>query len=87
LTLSAMAPIVAGFYLASHNQIAIVSLIWTVIGAFLAAAGASAFNQWFERDTDRLMDRTKNRAIPSGNASDGGQYSYRESGRTIARGG
>ena len=69
LTMSAMAPIVAGFYLATQNVIIFENLIWTVIGTFTAAAGASAFNQWFERDTDKLMDRTKNRAIPSGKVS------------------
>lgn len=32
----------------------------------LSAGAASAFNQVLERDTDRRMDRTKNRPIPSG---------------------
>ena len=34
-----------------------------MIGTALVAAGASAFNQWWERDTDRLMRRTRLRPL------------------------
>jgi protoheme IX farnesyltransferase len=40
--------------------------IYPVIGIFLLACGSAALNQYQERDIDVLMDRTKNRPIPSG---------------------
>jgi protoheme IX farnesyltransferase len=42
------------------------TLIATILGGSLAAAGASALNQYFDRDMDGLMSRTKNRPIPAG---------------------
>jgi protoheme IX farnesyltransferase len=38
----------------------------TIIGGFMAAAGASALNQYIDRDMDRRMARTARRPIPSG---------------------
>jgi len=40
-----------------------------LIGIFAIALGAGAsgvLNQWYDRDIDKLMDRTKNRPIPQG---------------------
>src|SRR5437660_5698149 len=44
---------------------------WNAMGGSLLAiavlfAGASALNQWWERDTDALMPRTANRPLPAG---------------------
>mgnify|MGYP005851074535 CR=1 FL=1 len=44
----------------------LVTLIATAIGGSLAAAGASALNQYIDRDMDKQMSRTKNRPIPAG---------------------
>jgi protoheme IX farnesyltransferase len=40
-------------------------LAHTIIGTVLVAAGASAWNQWMERHTDALMDRTSDRPLPA----------------------
>jgi protoheme IX farnesyltransferase len=41
----------------------------TVFGTTLIAAGTSALNHYFERDTDALMRRTASRPLPSGQLS------------------
>lgn len=40
-------------------------LAHAVLGTLLVAAGASAWNQWLERETDALMDRTADRPLPA----------------------
>ncbi|MBI5057361.1 MAG: protoheme IX farnesyltransferase [Nitrospirae bacterium] len=53
-----------GFILAGTNST--FQIIFTVAGVFFLACGSCALNQYQERRTDALMDRTKNRPIPSG---------------------
>jgi protoheme IX farnesyltransferase len=42
------------------------SLITTLIGTALIASGSAALNQWYERESDFKMRRTKSRPIPGG---------------------
>jgi heme o synthase len=44
-------------------------LIGSLIGGALAAGGAGAVNQWFDRDIDKLMPRTRRRPIAAGRIS------------------
>lgn len=46
-------------------------LLFVIFGIFLMAMGSSTFNQVQERETDRLMNRTRNRPLPSGRVSPG----------------
>ena len=46
-------------------------LLLPTLGIFLLACAASALNHYQEYDTDALMERTKNRPIPSGSVSPG----------------
>ena len=39
---------------------------WTLLGGGLAAAGASALNQYIDRDLDARMERTRRRPLPAG---------------------
>ena len=41
-------------------------LFYTLIGAGLTCAGSGALNHYMERDSDALMNRTRNRPIPTG---------------------
>src|SRR5580692_2248735 len=43
-----------------------VTLMHTLVGTALIASGTAALNQWYERDADAKMNRTKARPIPSG---------------------
>ncbi len=42
------------------------TLVHTLIGTALIASGTAALNQWYEREADAKMIRTKDRPIPSG---------------------
>lgn len=42
------------------------ALLNALLGTLLVAASASALNQWWERRSDVLMDRTANRPLPAG---------------------
>ena len=43
--------------------------LWMMISLFLAISGTTVYNMVFDRKIDALMDRTKNRPIPSGKVS------------------
>jgi protoheme IX farnesyltransferase len=55
---------VAAFFLGAGGEQPLLLLIHTVVGTALVAGGASALNQVWERDTDRLMRRTRLRPLP-----------------------
>ncbi|MAJ44922.1 MAG: protoheme IX farnesyltransferase [Candidatus Marinimicrobia bacterium] len=52
--------------ISSYEPIFIISL---VLGALFSSCGVAALNEYIEADLDKLMDRTKNRPIPSGTIS------------------
>ncbi len=52
-----------GYYMATDGDVDLLRLGVTCAGTALVAGGAAAFNQVSERDTDALMDRTKNRPV------------------------
>jgi protoheme IX farnesyltransferase len=54
-------------YVAGDPSIALVAV--TVLGGFLSAGGAGAFNHWYDRDIDAAMGRTASRPVPSGRIS------------------
>ena len=55
-----------GFLLGWHGPMDYTLLSATLLGTALSAAGASALNQWIERDLDGLMRRTADRPLPTG---------------------
>src|SRR5579872_358825 len=55
-----------GFYMGSRDTIQWIVLFHAAVGTALVAAGASALNQYIERDLDARMQRTRNRPLPDG---------------------
>jgi protoheme IX farnesyltransferase len=66
LTLLVLLTTAVGYYLAARSPISYVGLFHAFVGTALAAGGAAALNQWWERRPDALMHRTKIRPIPAG---------------------
>jgi protoheme IX farnesyltransferase len=55
-----------GFYMGSQDRLNLLLLLHTILGTGLVASGASALNQYFERELDARMVRTRNRPLPDG---------------------
>jgi len=56
----------AGFYLGSRGPVDLALLLHTLGGTGLVAGGTNALNQWWERDVDARMHRTRGRPLPAG---------------------
>lgn len=61
----------AGFWLASGWNVQYGSLIWTLLGTMLVMASACVFNNYFDRDLDMKMERTRERGLPTGRLKPG----------------
>ena len=57
---------VVGYYVGLAGAPDYARLLALLIGTSLAAGGTLALNQYWERDVDALMDRTRTRALPEG---------------------
>ena len=68
LAVSVVFSSVAGYFLGA-NVIDFVTVLLLAIGGYLMVGASNAYNQVIERDLDALMNRTKNRPIPSGRMS------------------
>jgi heme o synthase len=66
LNLLVLVTTLAGLYLASPDGVALALAAHTLVGTALVAGGAAALNQVWERETDRLMNRTRTRPLPRG---------------------
>ena len=55
---------IAAYYLGDGHRLPWTHLLHTIVGTALVAGGASALNQLWERDSDRLMRRTRRRPLP-----------------------
>ncbi len=56
----------AGYYVALRGPLDLAQLVHTLIGTTLVASGTNALNQWWERDVDARMHRTRARPLPAG---------------------
>lgn len=68
LAVSVVFSSIAGFLLgvADFASLNIGVLVKLIVGGYCMVGASNAFNQVIEKDLDALMDRTKNRPIPSG---------------------
>jgi protoheme IX farnesyltransferase len=60
---------VPALFIASEGMPSISVTFWSLLGGTLAAGGANAFNMVIEAESDRLMKRTSNRPIATGQIS------------------
>ncbi|MGO2403119.1 MAG: heme o synthase [Mesonia sp.] len=68
LAVSVVFSSVAGYFLGAEI-IDFVEVLLLAIGGYMMVGASNAFNQVIEKDLDALMNRTKNRPIPSGRMS------------------
>jgi len=68
LALSVVFSSMAG-YLLGVDTISWSTLLLLAVGGYFMVGASNAFNQIIEKDLDKLMDRTKNRPVPSGRMS------------------
>ncbi len=73
LTLTVVFSASVSFLIGSKEQGNINWKHWMILtlGGFLVTAAANGFNEIIEKDLDKLMDRTKDRPIPSGRMTTG----------------
>lgn len=57
---------VLGYFLGGNGIDSWIRLGLVLVGTALTAGGAGALNHYLERDSDMLMERTKNRPLPAG---------------------
>ena len=57
---------VATMFVADPSGPALSTILWTMLGGYLAAGGAGAINHYLERESDARMARTSGRPIASG---------------------
>lgn len=55
-----------GFYVGAPGALDYIQMVHALAGTALLACGASALNQWWERDHDARMPRTETRPLPAG---------------------
>ena len=68
LAVSVVFSSVAGYFLGAE-VVDFVTVLLLAVGGYLMVGASNAFNQVIEKDLDVLMNRTKNRPIPSGRMS------------------
>lgn len=68
LNMSVVYSALAGYFLGA-DSISGWSILALALGGYLVVGAANGFNQVIEKDRDALMDRTKNRPLPTGRLS------------------
>ena len=56
-------------FVAEPSGPALSTILWTMLGGYLAAGSAGAINHYLERESDARMERTSGRPLASGRIS------------------
>lgn len=59
----------AGFFMASQGAVNWLTFLHLALGVSMLTSGTSTLNQYWERDSDKLMRRTMRRPLPAGKMS------------------
>ncbi|MEK3882883.1 heme o synthase [Paenibacillus sp. PL2-23] len=65
-----------GFWVASKWEFDIPLMIWMLIGSTLTMASATVVNNYYDRELDQKMERTRNRTLPLGRMKPGAVLAY-----------
>lgn len=65
-----------GMWIASRGTAEPLLFLWCLLGIALSSAGSSVFNNYYDRDIDRLMKRTSKRPLPSGKVNPAGAFIF-----------
>jgi protoheme IX farnesyltransferase len=65
ITLMVLVTTAGGLWLAP-NEVAPLTVVWTLLATAMVVGSANTLNCWLERDVDKHMARTKRRPLPSG---------------------
>lgn len=68
LAISVVFSSVAGYFLGA-DSVDFITVVMLGIGGYCLVGASNAYNQIIEKDVDSLMDRTRNRPVPSGRMS------------------
>jgi protoheme IX farnesyltransferase len=66
----------AGFWLGARGNVDLALLAQTLVGTGLVVGGTNALNQWWERDADARMHRTRRRPLPAGGLRPGAALAF-----------
>ncbi len=66
ITALLLVTMVSGMLVAARGLPPLHILFWGLVGGFCAAGGANSLNNYFDRDIDRVMVRTRRRPLPAG---------------------
>jgi len=57
------------YLISAWPEIQVADSLWLLFSMFTAVSGSTLLNMFFDREIDKKMERTKNRALPSGKVS------------------
>jgi protoheme IX farnesyltransferase len=66
----------AGFWLGARGNLDLALLAHTLVGTALVVGGTNGLNQWWERDADARMNRTRGRPLPAGTLRPGAALAF-----------